>query len=83
MKEVECYCGGDVNPHSVGFGGCFRKLVQTPQYIGQTNKGVNLWEVEGCEITQFTMIEQRGYHHHGKGVWSVARNYNENSIGEV
>jgi hypothetical protein len=78
-----CGCGGLNKTHHVADLGCYREVVESPTYIGQTEKGINMWRVGLHSITEFTLIQQRGYHHHGKGIWSRAKGYSENSVGEV
>lgn len=61
-----CFCGtGSDTPHEIGKCGCVREMTEAPI---KTKTGY--WFVGGHEITEFTMIQQRGYHQHSCGCWS-------------
>lgn len=61
-----CHCGtGCSTPHETGTNGCVRSIVETPV---KTESGT--WRVDGREISEFTLIQQRGYFRHACGCWS-------------
>ena len=64
-NDHDCYCGtGKGTPHKTGEDGCVRFMVEDPiNYHGK-------WIVNGIEITDFTLREQRGYCEHVCGCWS-------------
>lgn len=46
-------------------------MVDTPTLVTQNiDPDANRWLVEGSEITEFSMKQQRGYHRHPCGCWS-------------
>ena len=67
-----CHCGtASATPHETREQGCVRHMVDTPTLVTQnTDPDANRWLVEGSEITEFSMKQQRGYHKHPCGCWS-------------
>lgn len=62
-----CHCGtGEPNPHETGTGGCVRYMTVAPVRVGEN------WLVDGHEVTDFTLHQQRGYHQHPCGCWSCS-----------
>lgn len=75
--QVKCYCGGEVTPHEVSNGGCFREIVPKDKEPIRVRYYVNYkgdrdrWLVEGVEITSYTLRYQRLYsYHRDTGVWT-------------
>lgn len=63
-----CYCGTAADsktPHITGASGCVRFMTKEPE-----PRPNNRWFVDGNEITDFTLRQQRGYHQHECGCWS-------------
>ena len=66
-----CYCGrGNVVPHRVGHVGCKRFMTEAPTPIESGSLNENEWVVDGVEITDTTLRQQRGYSQHSCGCWS-------------
>lgn len=72
-----CNCGtSDHVPHLIGEDGCIRRMAEAPtpgKHAG--------WIVDGFQISDFTLRQQRGYHQHACGCWSWAGT-SVNSIGD-
>lgn len=61
-----CHCGtAKRTPHEIGTWGCIRSMVEAP-----TPAGPEKWMVDGVEITDYTLRQQRGYSQHPCGCWS-------------
>lgn len=61
-----CCCGGIHREHRIGDENCFREAVINPP-VKLCN---DWWNVEGSDITGYTLREQRLYHQHECGCWS-------------
>lgn len=73
--DHQCHCGTATStPHNVGENGCLRILTPAP-----VPRADNRWFVDGSEITDFTLRQQRGYYQHPCGCWSRCPG-SENSI---
>lgn len=76
---IICNCGGVNSPHRLGGGMCFREI-----FKGEVRKvpgKKDYWFVEGCEITGFSLRQQRGFAKHGRK-WSRPKGGGSyNSIG--
>jgi len=82
---AKCNCGGMHREHLVGEGDCYRILVpinKEPIKIGKSNNVSRVWwVVEGQEITDCTLREQRMYSKHEDGRWSkVKGHFSSNSL---
>ncbi len=64
-KDHWCACGALNHVHRVGTQGCTRFLTPAPE-----PRPDNRWFVDGHEITEYTLICQRGYHQYPCGCWS-------------
>ena len=61
-----CHCGTATHaPHETGTEGCVRYMTEAPE-----PKPGERWYVDGHEITDYTLKQQRGYHQHPCGCWS-------------
>ena len=71
----ECGCGGVTTfprIHIIGSFGCYRYMTTPPKECGtHETLGCPTWEVEGQQITDFTLRQQRGYNQHKCGCWST------------
>jgi len=76
---AKCNCGGMHREHGVGEGDCYRVLV--PVSLEPVRVRDRRWEVEGHEITETTLREQRMYSQHEDGRWSkVNGHFSSNSL---
>lgn len=65
--KLQCNCGGVNQAHNVGDHGCFRKHEPIkPRKVSCSEK----WFVDGRVVTEFTLLQQRGYYQHPCGNWS-------------
>lgn len=74
-QQLECGCGGDKFPHIISEGGCYRK-VATGSLIPtnfRVEDGVAVCTVNGNTITEFTLFNQRLYHNHPDGSWTLPK----------
>lgn len=60
-----CNCGTAEGTHETGTRGCIRFMTEAPAV-----RPDNRWFVDGEEITDYTLREQRGYYQHDCGCWS-------------
>ena len=66
IHDHTCTCGtGRHTPHETGQDGCVRYLTEAPAV-----RPDDRWQVDGEEITDYTLRKQRGYHQHPCGCWS-------------
>lgn len=64
--DHSCHCGtASRAPHETGTLGCVRFITESPVHVPPDR-----WLVDGGEITDFTLRQQRGYHRHPCGCWS-------------
>lgn len=91
MKDVKinqhlitCSCGGgEGSHHLISFGNCFRKMA-TGDLIPtnfRIENGVNVCDVRGYTITEYTLLSQRLYAQHPDGQWSLPKS--EDSINSI
>lgn len=67
--DHSCHCGGEPMTHHTGVGRCLRFMTEAPVLAPPTTIG-DRWIVDGHEITDYTLREQRGYYQHPCGCWS-------------
>lgn len=72
--EHSCYCGLVEGRHETGAPGCLRFMTEAPAV-----RPDDRWFVDGEEITDYTLRQQRGYRQHDCGCWSRQRG-SDNSI---
>lgn len=64
--DHQCSCGTATHtPHETGTCGCVRYMTEAPAV-----RPDDRWFVDGHEITDYTLRQQRGYHQHDCGCWS-------------
>jgi len=76
-----CYCGGANTPHETGSSGCFREMTTSPVLIEDNgNVQVNIYTIDGHNISGFTLTQQRLYYEHPCGCWSRSKDGSCNSL---
>lgn len=64
--DHRCSCGTATHtPHETGTCGCVRHMTEAPEV-----RPDGRWFVDGHEMTDCTLRQQRGYHQHDCGCWS-------------
>ena len=93
MEKLLCSCGGVNSPnHPIGEGNCFREeatgnLIPTnfrkEKWFDSWKEAYEVCDVGDYDITVWTLINQRGYHQHPDGRWSLPKSHDSViSIGE-
>lgn len=84
--NLTCSCGGGnlgAN-HPLGEGECYRKLATgnlIPTNFRTDERGFKVCDVNGYTITEYTLKDQRLYHQHENGEWSLPKD--ESSVNSL
>lgn len=81
-NKLRCNCGGGDKNHIISEGKCYRK-----EAVGElipinfrTVNNMKMCDVNGYSITEFTLYNQRLYHQHEDGRWSLTKSGSKNTI---